>query len=170
MSVADAIFEKAWSIRDNYPPNNTLHSKYGFICSNCHQPMYSLREARKMGVTGVPKGEDAMLEIGFCPDCGGFSSTMTQRMLSESYSGPFDSMDAALDAFTRERIARSLGAKSGHRVKGAVRDRISRLVDMARDWKTNEIDWDKVSQLRRDEFDRLKMNDKLGLLDRGDDQ
>ena len=163
-------FDAAWSLSKIDGPRNNLHSKYGFRCTNCHQPMYSLSEARKMGVRGVPKGEDAMLEIGFCPDCGGFSSTMTQRMLSESYSGPFDSMDAALDAFTRERIARSLGAESGHRVKNAVRDRISRLVDMARDWKTNEIDWEKLSQLRREERDRQKMYDQLGLLDRGDDQ
>jgi len=152
-------------------PRNNLHSKYGFRCTNCHQPMYSLNEARQMGITGVPRGEDARLEIGFCPTCGGFGDTISQRMLRDNYltneplyMGQYETLDDALEAFQLERTKRSLGAESGHRVKRNLRNQLDWIYHASKD-KDNKIDWDEWRRLVARERDSLKLRDKWGYLE-----
>lgn len=153
-------------------PRNHLFSRYGFRCTNCFQPLYSLNEAKQMGVRGVPRGRDAILELGFCPNCGGFTDTISQRNLSDNYltneplyTGQYETLDDAIEAFQSDRISRSLGMESRHRVQRNLKKHLGWIYRLSKN-KDGNIDWDKWDQMIRDERDYLKLRDSLGLLDR----
>ena len=122
-------------------------NRFGFLCTNCQMPLISIGEAKRSGGT---LGSDARSmgpidELGFCPSCGGFVNPSEARSINaSSYAGPYENLEAAIDAWQKEQLSRSYGAKLGREVSRlAHADRMKRL----------ELGLEDIHQTTDDDFD-----------------
>ncbi len=108
-----------------YTPN-----KWGFLCTNCQLPLMSIAEAKRSNGTlrSEARSFGPIDELGFCPSCGGFVNPSDARSINASeYAGPYENLEAAIDAWQKEQLSRSFGAKLGREVSRlALADKIER--------------------------------------------
>ena len=125
-----------------YAPN-----KWGFLCTNCQMPLMSIGEAKRSGGTlaSDARSMGPIDELGFCPNCGGFVDPIEARSINASeYAGPYENLEAAIDAWQKEQLSRSHGAKLGREVSRlAHADRMKRL----------ELGLGDIHQTTDDDFD-----------------
>ena len=139
-------------------------NKWGFNCTNCGNPLMSIGQAKRIPIGGSSK-LGVLDELGFCPNCGGYTNATEARVATDNYSGPFNDLEAAIESYHSEAWNRSRGSKKGHQIRGKVKEDWNMLLNQARNRETNEINIERAIELLRNHKEKLKLRQSLGFYD-----